>query len=511
MKKNFSVNIGGQVFNIDDDAYERLNAYLSRLHAYFATEPGKDEIISDIEFRISELLEQKRAQGNAIISLAMVNEVIAGIGEPDQLSGMDNGTYAGESGDRTRGKLYRDPDSRLIGGVAAGIAAFFGINPVWIRILFAILTLVYFIGVILYLILWLILPEAKTISERLEMQRRTINLDNLRNEVVTAGSGLKKTGNSVISAIGNLFRFLTEVITHVFRLLFKVLQMASGVFLLGLVIAMFVLLSLAYLVRDTFHTGMYHLDTTTFMNMMTWYIPGPSVRWLAYLGITLLALGLAGMFIYLGLRLLLKWPPLRWQVLSVFGLAILSGLVIAGAAVYQYSRSTQEKASSSRVQVYQNTRKALHITLGPENSNEYWHPLSGSDIARSANQVLGNIDLSIRPAPGDSLIVTTIREATDFRQSLAERFLGNMEYNYTLSDTLAMLNPYFMFPKSDGMHNQTVEVILGIPVKTKVRIDENIRWKLNYHEYLDLPDSLGEYEMTGAGLKALHPPKPDEN
>ena len=139
MKKNFSVNIGSRLFHIDDDAYERLSTYLGRLRTFFATNEGCDEILTDIEMRIAELLEQKKTNGPAIIRIDQVEEVIADMGEPDQLS-----ESQGEpSRAKTKGKLYRDPDNRHLGGVCAGVAAWFGVDPLWVRVAFVVITLLY--------------------------------------------------------------------------------------------------------------------------------------------------------------------------------------------------------------------------------------------------------------------------------------------------------------------------------------------------------------------------------
>jgi phage shock protein PspC (stress-responsive transcriptional regulator) len=505
MKKNFSVNIGGRVFNIDDDAYERLNGYLTSLRTFFAADQGREEIIADIESRIAELLEMKKTQGFSIITIGHINEVISGMGEPDQLGGMDTDEQKSEPRYKTSGKLFRDPDNRQIGGVAAGIAAWFGINPIWMRILFVAFTFIYGIGAIFYAILWLILPQARTTSERLEMQREIINIGTLRKEITSAGSGLKNTGNSVLHSFGKLLRFFTEVITHVFRLFIKVLRIVSGAMLIFLVLAMFTGLGLAYIIRETMHPGIFHLDYITQTSLLEWLIPGAAVRWLAYIAIIAFVLGIAGMFIYLGLRLIFKWPPLRWQILAVFGLLILAGLVVGGGAIFQYSQSVSETASESKAQTFVQKSDKLHLVVAPDDPNLYWKPLSGTDISKHNQEVLGNINLSIRPAPGDSMIVTIIRGASSYRENTAAEYLRNIEYAFVYQDTLLTLNPYFSIPKSDGMHQQSLELILGIPVKTAVKLDEHMAWKVNFRDFVEESNTGGEYIMTSSGLKLNKP------
>ena len=100
--------------------------------------------------RIAELPDQQKEQGLSIITLKHIEEVIASMGEPDQLSDSETEQPRHAPGIKTRGKLYRDPDNRQIGGVAAGIAAWFGIDPVWVRLIFAAFTLLYAVGIIVY-------------------------------------------------------------------------------------------------------------------------------------------------------------------------------------------------------------------------------------------------------------------------------------------------------------------------------------------------------------------------
>lgn len=503
MKKNFPVNIGSRLFNIDDDAYERLQAYLGRLRSFFAADEGGDEIMTDIEMRIAELLEQKKSNGTTIINLNQVEEVIADMGEPDQLSG----SQAEPSRVKTKGKLYRDPDNRQIGGVCAGIAAWFGIDPLWVRIAFAFFTLMYGSGVIIYLVLWIILPEAVTTSEKLEMHRQIINIGTLRDEVASAGSGLRKTGSSFMHSVGNFLRFVTEIISRLFRFLFQLIGRAAGAFILLFVLSMFVGISLAYLVREQIEFGMYHLDTTTLSHSFAWLLPGAAVRWQAYIALALLLIGIVGLLVFLGLRLMLKWPPLRWQVLSLLALLLVAGLIVAGSAIYQYSRTTDQVASMSQRQTIALKQNKIHIAAGSFDRNQYWAPLSTTGASGRNNDVLGEISLSVRPAPGDSIIFTSIKSASAALENKASDLARNISSSYQFQDTLIIINPYFRIPLRDGMHYQKADIIIGLPVNTEVIIKDNWNWRINYDDFTDGMNEGNHYIMTSSGLKSKNPPK----
>jgi phage shock protein C len=497
MKKNFSVNIGSRLFNIDDDAYERLQAYLGRLRTFFASDEGRDEIMMDIEMRIAELLEQKKADGLSIITLQHIEEVIAGMGEPDQLSGSQGTTQRV----KTKGKLYRDPDNRQIGGVCAGIAAWFGVDPLWVRIAFAFITLMYGTGAIIYLILWIILPEAGTTSEKLEMHRQIINIGTLRDEIASAGTGLRKTGNSFFHSLGTFIRFVTEIISRLFKFIFQVLRRAAGAAILLFVLALFVGISLTYLIREQVEFGMYHLDTTTLSHGFVWLLPGAAIRWQAYFALALLLVGIVGLLIFAGLRLLLKWPPIRTQVMSLLALLVLAGIIIAGSTIHQYSRTTEHVSSTSQRQTLALKYKTIRLTSGSHDRDQYWAPLAGNGKSGRNNDVLGEISLSVRPAPGDSLIITTIKTASSAMESKAADLAGNISNTYQYQDTLLVIDPYFKIPLRDGMHYQKAEIIVGIPVNTEVLIKQEWNWHINYDDFIDGMNDAGIYIMTSSGLK----------
>jgi phage shock protein PspC (stress-responsive transcriptional regulator) len=506
MKKNFSVNIGGRIFNIDDDAYECLNNYLARLRNFFASDQGYQEIIADIEMRIAELLDQQKENGNPIITLKHIEDVIVNMGEPDQLSDSETEKPKSTPGIKTRGKLYRDPDNRQIGGVAAGIAAWFGIDPVWVRLIFAAFTLFYAVGIIVYAVLWLILPIAQTTSEKLEMQRQSININTLRNELASAGTGLQKTGSSVLHSAGTFIRFVTEVVARVFTFLFHLLGRLSGLALLLGVIAMFIGISAASLVREQMNMGNYQLDTTTLIHALQWLIPGPDVRWLAYIALLLLLISVTGLLIYTGLRLLLKWPPLRWQVVIVFVLLLVAGILTGVGAIFQYARSSEKTASVTKRISLVMKAKHIHLASGPNDHRQYFMPLAGDTIPGNMTYALGEINLSIRPVPADSLFVTVIQSASAWQESHAGGYAGNISYSYKLQDTLVTLNPYFMIPHTDGMRYQKMDVIIGIPINTEVEIDEPLRWRSNYSDFIDNARDGGTLIMTTSGLKLKNPP-----
>lgn len=133
MKKTLSINLGGTVFNIDEDAYQLLDKYLNNLRIHFRKEEGSDEIMDDFESRISELFSERIRLGYQVITIQQVEEVIARMGKPEEIfeEESESGAQAKEAeADNTekkqRKRFMRDPDNKILGGVAGGLAAYMG-------------------------------------------------------------------------------------------------------------------------------------------------------------------------------------------------------------------------------------------------------------------------------------------------------------------------------------------------------------------------------------------------
>ena len=202
MKKTLTVNLGGTVFHIDEDAYRLLDNYSCNLKLHFRKEEGAEEIVDDIENRISELFQEKLSAGAQVITLADVEEVIARMGKPEDFGFDENADESASARTSsysytytTRRKLYRDPDDKILGGVISGVAAYLGCDVMWTRLI-AIVLLVFGVGSLIpvYIICWIIIPEARTAAEKLSMRGEEINIENIGKTVT---DGFEKVANGV--------------------------------------------------------------------------------------------------------------------------------------------------------------------------------------------------------------------------------------------------------------------------------------------------------------------------
>ncbi|MDR2823656.1 MAG: DUF2807 domain-containing protein [Prevotellaceae bacterium] len=261
MKKTLTINLNGRVFNIDEDAYALLENYLKNLKTYFSKELGSAEIMNDFEERISEIFSGKIAQGYDVINIDDVEQTISQMGRPSDFdetqekesafqqfeAGNSSNTQRAENQPRGNKKLFRDPHNKMIGGVCSGIAAYLNCDTTWVRLGFVVLffctmpllKLIFLPGwlTMLYLALWIVVPQAKTAEQRLQMTGEPVTLENIGKTVAAQANAEIPTANGgnnngcagtflkicliVIVGIPVLFS-LTLVLIIVFAVLFGV-------------------------------------------------------------------------------------------------------------------------------------------------------------------------------------------------------------------------------------------------------------------------------------------------
>jgi len=195
MKITLSVNLGGYSFNIDEDAYDEMRAYLKSLEIWFAQEESSGEILNDIEARIAELFRAKLSDYKQVITIEDVKSVISVLGTPEDIAGKNEEGKGGRAGAPGTHRMYRDPDKRLLGGVCAGMAAYWHTEPLVVRIIFLALVFAGGMGLLIYLILWIVLPEARTTAQKIEMRGEPVDIHNIKESVKREFEEVRKKMN----------------------------------------------------------------------------------------------------------------------------------------------------------------------------------------------------------------------------------------------------------------------------------------------------------------------------
>lgn len=356
MKKTFTVNLNGIVFHIDEDAYQLLENYLSNLRIHFSREEGSDEIMSDFEARISELLNERIRLGFSVITIEHVEEVIQRMGKPEELFAGEEKhagsefsaateTTSGASDRKFRKRLMRDPDDKMLGGVASGLAAYFGIDTTLLRLVMILLLIVSMTipVTIIYIVLWLVLPLARTATDRLVMRGEPVNLENIGRTVT---DGFEKASDDMrayirTNAPRTQFQKIADFIVSFFAAVFKVGAVLLGILLIPVFIfVLFILLIVVFaLIVGGWSAVFSYLPIDSDMYFVS-EMPNYMAVWGSISGILLLGIPLMALLYRLFRRSLNLGPmagAVKWILLLVW-LASLVGVCAVGVwALKEYS------------------------------------------------------------------------------------------------------------------------------------------------------------------------------
>ena len=255
MKKTLTVNLGGTVFHIDEDAYQLLDKYLSNLRIHFKKEEGSDEIMNDFEMRISEILSERVRLGYEVISIEQVENVIARMGKIEEIFDDETSSAASEetaresfsfdSKEKVNKRFFRNPDDRVLGGVCGGLSSYFGWDPTPVRILLFLLMFFYGVTIPIYFILWLIIPMARTATEKLQMKGESVTVENIGKTVT---DGFEKVSNNVNEYISSgkprtVLQKIADTFVDILGVVLKVTVVLLGILLFPpLLLTLFVLL-----------------------------------------------------------------------------------------------------------------------------------------------------------------------------------------------------------------------------------------------------------------------------
>lgn len=239
MKQTLTVNLNGIAFHIDQDAYQKLNDYLTQVRAHLNVNDDKDEIIADIEARIGEVFTEKlRQKRQEVVNMEMVQEIIDMLGQPTDYSDEASEEQAEPENKKHKKRFYRDEENGMIGGVAAGLAAYLGWDMVWVRLgmaLFCGLLLFFSFQVwpiFIYLLVWLIAPAAKSTAQKLEMRGEKVTIDNIASQV-EKNTEENKTAKTISKVAGVIAKIVFFCVIGFFGLIGLIVLFTIGIALLA--------------------------------------------------------------------------------------------------------------------------------------------------------------------------------------------------------------------------------------------------------------------------------------
>lgn len=349
MKKTLTVNLNGTVFHIDEDAYQLLDKYLDNLRLHFRKEEGSEEILNDFESRIAELFDERIRLGYQVITIDQVEMIIERMGKPEEIfeaeaeeTTASDGPETGRSTTTettftertaTKRRFFRDPDDKILGGVASGFAAYMGWDPTAVRVI--LLLLLFFTNIIIvpiYLVLWLIVPQARTASEKLEMRGESVTVENIGRTVTNgfgaAASHISSQTNPAPSRSG--IQRVGDVVVQVIGVILKLLGILTAVILSPvLLLVLFILIVVAFAVIFGGVGALYSLIPS-----VNWSLMGMYPEWTLVLGSigAVLAIGIpVGTILYMIFGQLFRWKPIpqgvKWTFLILWIISLICCLV----------------------------------------------------------------------------------------------------------------------------------------------------------------------------------------
>lgn len=527
MNKTVSINLGGLFFHIDENAYQKLNNYFDAIRRSLSPD-GKEEIMNDIESRIAELLTEKLKNDKQVVSIKEVDEIIAIMGEPEDYRIEEEAaepkstyTYSNYTYAKSR-KFYRDGDRAIVAGVCAGIGHYFRIDPLWIRILFIISPFISFgTSIVVYVLLWILIPKAITTTEKLEMTGEPINISNIERKVkeeidsitsklnnidynkinASAMSGAEKLGNG----LGNVFMALFKGIAKVIGALITIF---AAITLGGLIIAFFTMLFSSTMVEMPWY---HYANMGNYTEVPLWII--------ALLG--LFAIGIPFFFLFLlGLKILSdNLKPIgsitKYTLLAIWLIAVAFSIYLG---VRQANEISYEGKTMETKEIVLSKNDTLFVKF---RYNDYFsktvdHNTDFKIIQdQSQNDIIysNNIELYFMKTDKAAPYLQIEKNAEGGSLSDARQRAEKIEYDFEMQGNNLTLNNYLVTGMQNTYRFQRVRIFVYLPEGYYVQADKSIRhYNRAGYSGLDIPFSDADhlYYLDSEGIKCLDCPDEPE-
>lgn len=491
MNKTVTANIGGFVFNVEEQAYETLNAYLRAVRKSLGTDESADEIMNDVEMRMAELFKDILfKEKREVIGIADVNYIIEVMGAPEVYASEESReeekkeeTKSSEHKSYSEKQIFRNPDDRKLGGVCSGLGAYFGWDPVLLRVLFVILFFFGGGGFLIYIILWIIIPEAKTTADKMKMRGEKINVEGIKNKFKDFKSDVenmasperkkkyKDGANQVAGYFESFIRPFGEVLGKVIGFILIFLALSFLVYFIRALFTSEFLISVTDTGVHAFNYdelgesffGSTGRSTLVFMSLMVFLI------------IPLVAI------ILWGIRLVFK-TKFRSKPLNITMIVLITSSFITLFAVGTLTAVdfSKEKQVSTNFPVADYNGDTIYVEVNHdpffsdhyENEEESFPELINIDEKRI---IYGYPQLNISKATGKEFNVMITRTAHGSSQKEAIARTQGIQYHMQQKDSLLVFDPFYITPKSDLIRGQQVELNLQIPEGKVVYLGKGTR------------------------------------
>ena len=523
MNKTVNINIGGLFFNVDENAFQKLSRYFDAIKRSLSNSSGQDEIMKDIEMRVAELLEERQKSDKHVVNLEDVDAVVTVMGQPedyriDEENETKNSNYS--SSNTTTRKLFRDKDTGILGGVCAGLGHYFGIDKMWIRLGLLILVSFYGTGFLAYFILWIVMPEAKTTSEKIEMTGNPVNISNIEKKVreefdsVTnkfKNGDYDELGNKIKNGAERVGSSLGDGLISIFKAFSKVIGVLTVITAAGAIITFFVFCIIMIFSTNLPNSTLFNhfntplgLETPLWMQGIIYFLViGIPMFFLFILGLKLLATNLKATSATLKYTLLVVW---------IIALCTLVTIAIKNATQYAFDGKSIKKEI-----INMNANDTLFLKF---KNNEYYSKNISSnrnyEIVSNENgkDVIYSNNVSIEILKTDELLpYFQITKFSKGKSSMdAKNQSEKISYGYKMEGNHLIFDNYLLSDLASKYSDQKVEIYLYLPKGTLLKPDSSVE---NYDEsddeYFNLHFSdTYTYKVGEKQIKCLNCPE-DEN
>lgn len=502
MNKTLTINISGIIFNIEEDAYEKLKSYIAQIKSHFINDPGCDEIMADIEARIAEMLQAKSNQNKQVLIMADIDAIINTMGRPEEFDdntnsrSQENKSSFSDGNNFTGNKkkrVYRNGEDKVVGGVCSGISLYFDIDPLWLRLAFGVSFLAFGSGLLFYILLWIVLPEAKTTAEKLEMRGEKVDINNIGKQVSEEFEKVKSKFENEAKdfkqnyrtkskgAFGDFINFFVDVVTKIAYAFAKFIGVFFIIFGLALLI---IFLSSIFGSSNVFHinNGAQSLSYSL-KDLMVLLLNNDNQRNLAFIGVFLTICVPLIMLVYKGLRIILnikyknKIFGVIASVLFLVGISIMVYLIVDVANDFKKNGNSVDKFSFSpngKVLTIETDDKDFDFVDTEEDEDINSLRLGKWNYKINDNTIsMSNIQFDIEKSYTDSFELLISRMAKGATSKSAYARAESITYKFIQTDSTLILPSVFESEISDKWRGQKIRMKLKIPVGKTIFLAKN--------------------------------------
>ena len=487
MKSTIKVSICGIAFNLEDDAYQLLKSYLDELTVHFSKSEGGKEIIEDIEARLAELLLSKLKTPEQSVTTQDVDEVINILGKPEELNDSSgsatNASIPPSSSISAKKRLYRDPDNQVVSGVCGGLGVYFNVDPVIFRILFTVLTISspFFwplnlgaIAVVAYVILWISLPKALTMAQKLEMQGESPSIVNIERKMREEAMKSPAQTQPKRSVLGKLIR----VAFYIFAAIIAIPIVCVGI---ALIIA-FITVTFA---------GSWVLHDSVFPLMDFVSIASSNLTIIKILALAVVIIPLL-LLVYAGIRLLFRFKAKsKGIVLSLIAIWVLSIFGLVGMSAYAL-KDYRHGARLTTKEALPTTSDTLYVKIPQhfsQNNSRFYIGWSSNDrhphipylwINEQEDRMSAFPSIDVFYVDDSTFNISYTRSTRAKTKGLAKRKADSLSIPYSISDSILTINPY-QYTREHKWSGESGKLVIYAPRDKKVMLDDELEDDNSYY------------------------------